>query len=494
MAPETNRRSARTSRPDDRRLRPRRDPVRTPDRSSSVRWPYSPGHVAAGARQRTGVADAPAARMPARLGDDCLEVSRKAPSKRYGSAAELADDLRRFRDGLRLRLAPPAASNNSSNGPGRRPAVASLLAPSCSSLWRRRHRHLSLALPRPARSRMPRSPEARRCRPRSRNDRTRKDCPRPPKSQPPNAQRRPRPSKRRKERPQERRFAGRKLLLLAQTDYSQTAWTKRANTADDSERYRAAPWRLLQRHVSAPARQLQIETQIYHLVFSPNTDTSACFPRGDKDNVRVWEPATARSSFAARPPMSWAFFSRRQPEIGVVTLPDMPDRKQERSSLTPSLDGQPGKDGEMSDRRRPPSAGPCRARMVVSIVFSQWAAPIPRLGPRFQPNFACLTTAIGQLLPPECGWQTVRPCLTTSGRHRHLGLPNSRFWQQKKLEREFRGDVAGLTLSPDPLIYRQSSIAADWTTHTPSCTTPDGQKAMGTQASRSDQWRANFPR
>jgi serine/threonine protein kinase/WD40 repeat protein len=46
--------------------------------------------------------------VPAALDAICLRCLEKKPARRYGSAAELADDLRRFRDGLPLAVRPQA--------------------------------------------------------------------------------------------------------------------------------------------------------------------------------------------------------------------------------------------------------------------------------------------------------------------------------------------------------------------------------------------------
>src|SRR5262249_50293890 len=73
-------------------------------------------------------------KCPRDLEPVCLRCLQKEPGKRYGSAGELADDLRRFLDGepVRARRTPPW--ERAWKWARRRPAVALLLAVSSAAL------------------------------------------------------------------------------------------------------------------------------------------------------------------------------------------------------------------------------------------------------------------------------------------------------------------------------------------------------------------------
>jgi hypothetical protein len=67
-------------------------------------------------------------KVPAALETICLACLRKDPSRRYGSALELADDLRRFLDGLSIRMRPTPAPVRLARWGQRNPALAVSLA------------------------------------------------------------------------------------------------------------------------------------------------------------------------------------------------------------------------------------------------------------------------------------------------------------------------------------------------------------------------------
>ena len=66
--------------------------------------------------------------VPRDLETVCLRCLEKEPSRRYASAADLADDLRRFREGQPVRARPLGPSGRLLRWCRRRPAVAGLLA------------------------------------------------------------------------------------------------------------------------------------------------------------------------------------------------------------------------------------------------------------------------------------------------------------------------------------------------------------------------------
>jgi WD40 repeat protein/tRNA A-37 threonylcarbamoyl transferase component Bud32 len=67
-------------------------------------------------------------RLPSDLVTICLKCLRKEPAKRYGSAGELAEDLRRFLDKKPIRAAPAGPWKRMVKWARRRPAAAALVA------------------------------------------------------------------------------------------------------------------------------------------------------------------------------------------------------------------------------------------------------------------------------------------------------------------------------------------------------------------------------
>jgi WD40 repeat protein/serine/threonine protein kinase/tetratricopeptide (TPR) repeat protein len=72
--------------------------------------------------------------VPRDLETICLKCLHKRPSNRYASAAELADDLHNFREGLPINARPTSRFERARKWARRRPAVAALVAVSAASV------------------------------------------------------------------------------------------------------------------------------------------------------------------------------------------------------------------------------------------------------------------------------------------------------------------------------------------------------------------------
>src|SRR5207245_2785168 len=73
-------------------------------------------------------------KVPRDLETVCLKCLQKEPHRRYATAADLADDLRRFQGGEPIRARPASAWSRGVKWVRRRPAAAALLAVSCLAL------------------------------------------------------------------------------------------------------------------------------------------------------------------------------------------------------------------------------------------------------------------------------------------------------------------------------------------------------------------------
>src|SRR5262249_10191521 len=103
-------------------------PLRAAGRPAPLPGRDGPGDPAAGAHRGAGVAPPPGAVLPAGPRDRLPEVSGQGPAGRYQSAAALADDLGRFRNGEPIHARPPGPFGRLVKWARRRPAVATLLA------------------------------------------------------------------------------------------------------------------------------------------------------------------------------------------------------------------------------------------------------------------------------------------------------------------------------------------------------------------------------
>ena len=128
MAPEQARGRHGRHRAGRGRLRAGGDPVRV----LTGRPPFRAETAAATLQQVLAEEPAPPARLnrsvPRDLETICLKCLHKEPARRYASARELADDLRRFLEGKPVRARPVGAAERAVKWARRRPAAALLVA------------------------------------------------------------------------------------------------------------------------------------------------------------------------------------------------------------------------------------------------------------------------------------------------------------------------------------------------------------------------------